>query len=117
MTNESNDCFLEAWKEAVELAGHAFFGDGSATGVCVARDKNQLRPKWDAIEHGFGRLSRGEQFLLAHMLTFFNPDRSGWANQKYVSRLSAPTFGEASAALDLERRAALARLLMNYQGW
>ena len=117
MKTDNSSAFLEAWKQAVELSGWAFFGDGTETGLLAATDKNQLRPRWDIIEAGFHRLNRRDQFLLAHTLTFFNPDTGGWPNQKYVSRLSSPTFGEASAAMDLEGRAVLARLLISYEGW
>ena len=117
VNTDSSSEFLQAWKHAVQLSGWVFFGDGTEIGLMAAADKNQLRPRWDVIEAGFHRLNRSEQFLLAHTLTFFNPDTGGWPNQKYVSQLSSPTIGEASAVMDFEGRAVLARLLISYEGW
>jgi hypothetical protein len=109
--------FLAAWKNAISLAGYSFFGDGTPTGCAVATDKNQLRPRWEIIEPAFPDLTDAEQVFLAHVLTFFNAERSGWPVARFLLGLPNASLGHASARLDSHRRDALASLLTTYEGW
>lgn len=113
--------FLTAWKTAVALAGFQYFGEGTPTACALAKDKNELRPRWDDIEPAFfSTMSDTERLFLAHMLTFsffFNPELAGWPVKRFLPDLHNLSMGEASASLDRHRRAALAALLVTYAGW
>jgi len=109
--------FFASWKSAVALAGFEYFGDGTPTGCALATDKNQLRPRWDAIEAAFPSLTEAEQIFLANMLTFFNSERVGLPISKYLATLPNVSVGHAAARLDQARRQALAQLLCAYEGW
>lgn len=117
MPSYTSGSFVQAWKNAVALAGFEFFGDGTPAGCAIASDKNHLRPRWESIEPTFPDLTETEQIFLAHMLTFYNSEPAAWPVKKFLSALPNASLGHASARLDPHRREALASLVTTYEGW
>lgn len=105
--------FLEAWKRGVRLAGPQFFGTGTAhADLDQAESKWDLCPKMDLIDRGIGVMSSGEKVFLAALTSFYNAEHGGELLRRvHVQGLA--DFG----GLDLERRAVIAALILNYTGW
>jgi hypothetical protein len=105
--------FLEAWKRGVRLAGPQFFGTGNPHpdlgGIETIWD---LCPKMNLIEKAIGVMSSGEKVFLAALTSFYNAEDGG-ALLKRVHVQGLADFG----GLDLERRAVIAALILNYTGW
>lgn len=106
------EAFFQAWKRGVELAGHAWFGDGTREGLQRATDKWELCPNLLLLGDALGVLSGGERMFLAAMVSFYN-DREGGAMLKHCGFHGLADFG----GLDPRRRRVLADLLLNYCGW
>lgn len=105
--------FLEAWKRGVRLAGPQFFGMGSPhADLAGTQSKWDLCPKMDLIEDAIGVMSSGEKVFLAALTSFYNA-QDGGALLKRVHVQGLADFG----GLDLERRAVIAALIVNYTGW
>ena len=105
--------FLEAWKRGVRLAGPQFFGMGSPQAdLDHAESKWDLCPKMDLIDRAIGVMSSGEKVFLAALTSFYNAEDGGDL-LKRVNVQGLADFG----GLDLERRAVIAALLLNYTGW
>ena len=105
--------FLEAWKRGVRLAGPQFFGTGSShAALDQAESKWDLCPKMDLIDRAIGVMSSGEKVFLAALTSFYNAEDGGEL-LKRVHVQGLADFG----GLDLERRAVIAALILNYTGW
>ena len=105
--------FLEAWKRGVRLAGPQFFGmGGPRADLDHAESKWDLRPKMDLIDRAIGVMSSGEKVFLAALTSFYNAEDGGEL-LKRVHVQGLADFG----GLDLERRAVIAELILNYTGW
>ena len=105
--------FLEAWKRGVRLAGPQFFGMGSPhADLGEAQSKWDLCPKIDLIDRAIGAMSSGEKVFLAALTSFYNAEDGGEL-LKRVHVQGLADFG----GLDLERRAVIAALILNYTGW
>lgn len=105
--------FLDAWKRGVHLAGPQFFGTGSPhADLDGTESKWDLCPKMDLIDRAIGVMSSGEKVFLAALTSFYNAEDGG-ALLKRVHVQGLADFG----GLDLERRAVIAALLVNYTGW
>ena len=105
--------FLEAWKRGVRLAGPQFFGMRSPhADLDHAESKWDLCPKMDLIDRAIGVMSSGEKVFLAALTSFYNAEDGGEL-LKRVNVQGLADFG----GLDLERRAVIAVLLLNYTGW
>lgn len=105
--------FLEAWKRGVRLAGPQYFGMGSPhADLGEAQSKWDLCPKMDLIDRAIGVMSSGEKVFLAALTSFYNAEDGGEL-LKRVHVQGLADFG----GLDLERRAVIAALIVNYTGW
>ena len=105
--------FLEAWKEAVQLAGEQHV-HVQAEAVDAATDKDQLRPDIDAIAESIGVLSDGERRFLLAIFQFFNDQALyDFCEER---ELTVPSLADL-ALLDDKHRQVITRLLHSYSGW
>lgn len=105
--------FLAAWKRGVRLAGPQFFGMGNPhADLDQAESIWDLCPKMDLIDRAIGVMSSGEKVFLAALTSFYNA-YDGGALLKRVHVQGLADLG----GLDLERRAVIAALILNYTGW
>lgn len=109
---QAPDAFFKAWKRGAEIAGHEWFGDGTAEGLQRATSKWDLRPNVLLLSDALGVLSGGQRLFLAAMVSFYNA-REGGAMLKRCEFEGLSDFGR----LDLQRRTVLVDLLFNYNGW
>ncbi|KPA91780.1 hypothetical protein PF66_01361 [Pseudomonas asplenii] len=104
--------FFPTWKQAAQLAGISYFGDGSRSGFEQAQSKWDLCPNLSLIRHAIGVMSHGEQIFLAALVSVYDAEDGGaLLQQSCVQGLA--DFG----GLDLERRTLLANLILSYDGW
>lgn len=107
--------FFNAWKQAVSLAGVAYFGDGTKAGFLSATDKNDLAPNYHRVKDALGVLSGGERKFLIALYSFYNQRT---AHDLWEEASESPdNVGSIFSGLDLERRRVLADLGVNYTGW
>jgi hypothetical protein len=105
--------FLEAWKEAVQLAGARFFDIRSAS-VEAATDKNELAPDLAAITGAIGVLSGGEKRFLLAIYQFYNDhDIYEFCQERDIK---VPSLSDLPL-LDEKQRIVIAQLLHSYDGW
>lgn len=71
-STQSPRSFFKAWKCGVEIAGAAWFGDGTSDGLTRAASKWDLQPNVLMIGKALGVLSSGERMFLAAMVSFYN---------------------------------------------
>lgn len=105
--------FFDAWQRGVEIAGHQWFGDGTAAGAANATSKRALAPRFDGISEAIGWLSSGEATFLAAMYSFYNADTGG----KMLRQLRVNGLADLAARLDEPRLRVIAALLVSYAGW
>ncbi|WP_248746212.1 hypothetical protein [Pseudomonas sp. MWU12-2037] len=104
--------FFRAWKQAVQLAGITYFGDGSRSGFQDAQSKWDLCPNMPLIQRAIGVMSHGEKVFLAALVSFYNAEDGGRLLQ------AVDVHGLADlGVLDAKRRALIAHLILNYSGW
>ena len=105
--------FLEAWKDAVRLAGERFF-DIRSESVDAATDKNELAPNLAAITEGIGVLSGGEKRFLLAIYQFYNDQ----ALYEFCAKqeMKVPSLSDL-ALLDENHRRVITQLLHSYDGW
>ncbi|WP_397458537.1 hypothetical protein AB3464_28690 [Pseudomonas asplenii] len=104
--------FFRTWKQATQLAGIPYFGDGSQSNFDNAQSKWDLSPNLPLIQHAIDVMSHGEQIFLAALVSVYNAEDGGsLLRQAGVQGLA--DFG----LLDLERRKLLANLILSYDGW
>lgn len=101
--------FLHAWKTAVRLAGNSFFGDGTQASLEGAVATWELPPNLERISESLSRMSPDERVFIAALVNLYNcPDASRLLQRTGV-------FGLAElGALDLQRRSAIASLMLHY---
>jgi hypothetical protein len=105
--------FLEAWKRGVRLAGPQFFGTRSThADLDHAESKWDLCPKMALIDRAIGVMSSGEKVFLAALTSFYNAEDGG----ELLKRAHVQGLADLGG-LDLERRAVIAALILNYTGW
>lgn len=104
--------FFKAWKEAAQLVGAPYFGDGTAANLKSAAFRDQLAPNLERCTAAMGYLSSGEKTFLAVLYSFYN---------RYDAEelLKAADFrGMADfAGMDLNRRRIITQLMENFTGW
>lgn len=105
--------FFYAWKQAAELAGPQYFGDGSRDGVGRASAKNDLRPNLELIQSSIGVISSGQAAFLAVLYSFYN-DRDA---VPLLQEAGIQGMADIASRLDLEHRKVVAELLLTYTGW
>lgn len=107
--------FFLAWKEAVALAGVAYFGDGTKAGFQAARSKDDLAPNFHRVKAALGVLSGGERRFLVALYSFYN---SRTAHDFWEEAVDSPdNIGSIVSGLDLARRRVMADLTLSYTGW
>ncbi|WNV02819.1 hypothetical protein RS584_14795 [Enterobacter sp. DTU_2021_1002640_1_SI_PRY_ASU_LCPMC_013] len=104
--------FFRTWKRGVEIAGVAWFGDGTREGFLNAASKWDLRPNLLLLNDALSVLSGGQRLFLSAMVSFYN-NREGAAMLKRIGFEGLTDLG----GLDLERRKVIAQLVLNYSGW
>jgi len=105
--------FFQAWKQAAQLAGPYYFGDGSDASVGLASAKNDLRPNLEKISNAIGAISSGQGVFLAVLYSFYNDEDA----QELLQRAGVKGMADIASRLDLPRRQLIAELLVNYNGW
>lgn len=110
--SQAPEAFFQAWKRGAEIAGHAWFGDGTREGLQRATTKWDLRPNMLMLNDALGVLSSGQRMFLSAMVSFYNA-REGGAMLKRCGFEGLSDFG----GLDLERRKVIADLTLHYNGW
>ncbi|CAD0359037.1 hypothetical protein CFBP498_43150 [Xanthomonas hortorum pv. vitians] len=111
-STQSPRSFFQTWKCGVEIAGAAWFGDGTRDGLNRAASKWDLQPNVLMIGKALGVLSSGERMFLAAMVSFYNA-RKGAAMLKRCGFEGLADLG----GLDLQRRKVLAELIVHYDVW
>ncbi|CAB3648286.1 hypothetical protein [Achromobacter pestifer] len=109
---DAPNAFFQAWKRGVQLAGTAWFGEGTREDLQRATTKWDLRPNVAMINDALGVLSSGQRMFLAAMVSFYNA-HDGGAMLKRCGFEGLSDLG----GLDLERRQVIADLVLHYSGW
>jgi hypothetical protein len=104
--------FLSSWRDGVRLAGAHLFGDGTEEGLERAVDKWELCPRIDLINAAIDVMSSGQKVFLAALVSFYDSDDGG----RLLQRVGVRGLSDLGR-LDLQRRAIVAALLLNYTGW
>ncbi|MGJ8586291.1 MAG: hypothetical protein ACSHXD_19550 [Marinosulfonomonas sp.] len=105
--------FLDAWKDAVQLAGPHYF-HVTCPSVSEAVDKQQLCPDMSAISSSLGVLSTGERVFLVSLYQFYcDSDAFSLCEE---AGLQYPSLADI-ALLDRSRRSVLIKLIDSYSGW
>ena len=104
--------FFHAWKRGVSLAGPHLFGNGTHADPEHAASVWDLRPKVELIDHAIDVMSSGQKVFIAALVSFYNADDGG----RLLERIGVHGLADFGG-LDLQRRAVIAALIMNYSGW
>lgn len=99
--------FLEAWRDAVKMAGENWFMLRKPLHECTCLD--DMQPKWDFMRSRIGVLSGGEQVFIKAISQFYNAD--------IFPAHDRPTLVEISNSLDLPRLRIVMKLMRYYTGW
>ena len=96
----------------ITQTGVEWFGDGTHEGLQRAKSRWELRPNVQRLNDALGVLSGGQLMFLAAMVSFYNSDEGGAMLNRCQFKGLADLGG-----LDLDRRKAIADLLLHYHGW
>lgn len=103
--------FLAAWKRGIFYLGPELFGPGA---LKTARDKDELRPRQQAVEAALAQESGGEEQFLAAMISFYDP---AWGEELAARIDCHKSVCGLTYNLDHDCTAILCELLLNYEGW
>ena len=106
--------FLEAWIEAVRIAGPSLFGNG--TDPSLADSKWDLEPNLNAIQRRITTMSTGEAFFVAAMTCFYS-EADGLRLLQQANHQSPAGLRSLATSLDSERRSTIALLFATFPGW
>lgn len=101
--------FLHAWKAAVQLAGHSFFGDGTHASLDSAAGAWKLPPNLQRISESLSRMTPDERVFIAALVSLYNCQEAA-----RLLQLTGVTGLAKLGALDLQRRSVLASLMLHY---
>lgn len=99
--------FLEAWRDAVQMAGESWFMLKKPLHECTCLD--DMKMENDMVRSGVGVLSSGEQVFLKAISQFYN-DRIFPSHDR-------PSLADISYSLDHQRLRIVMRLMRHYTGW
>lgn len=112
MSSESE--FLQAWIEAVRIAGPSLFGNG--TDPYLAQSKWDLEPNLDAIRRRITTMSTGEASFVAAMTCFYS-EADGLQLLQQAHHRSPTGLRSLATSLDADRRGLIALLFATFPGW
>lgn len=110
---QAEAAFFVAWRDAVQLAGVRFFGDGTQKGFAEAESKNALQPRIEDIEGALPGMSPGERVFLVAMVSLYNT----LAGRRLAAKHELHADLMDLTRLDRERRQVISMLLVSYAGW
>jgi hypothetical protein len=106
--------FLEAWIEAVSLAGPSLFGNGGDP--CLAESKWDLEPNLSAIRRRITTMPTGEVVYIAAVTCFYS-EAAGLELFRAANLQSPMGLRSLATSLDSRRRSSIALLLATFPGW
>jgi len=109
--------FLDAWKEAVKMAGPRLFtaepGYIKPDSIDDAEDKWQLIPDINAIREYCNTCSVSEGVFIGTLVSFYNTD----IGNEILERFGWSAVGGVANRLELDQLEVITKLMLNHTGW